>query len=110
MFYIKKKLEISAAHKLDLNYDSPCQNIHGHNWIITVYCKSNLLNNNGMVIDFKEIKDLINDKLDHKNLNLSLNFNPTAENIAKWIVENIPYCYKAKVKESKNNEAIYENI
>lgn len=108
MYYIEKTIEIAASHKLCLDYESKCQNLHGHNWIITIYCKSEKLNQNGMVIDFTEIKKLISDKLDHKNLNEILDFNPTAENIAKWIIEQIPTAYKAKVIESGNNIAIYE--
>ncbi|MBR5271649.1 MAG: 6-carboxytetrahydropterin synthase, partial [Clostridia bacterium] len=33
MYEVRKRLEISAAHKLALNYDSKCTNLHGHNWI-----------------------------------------------------------------------------
>ena len=53
-------------------------------------------------------KKKISDKLDHQNLNEVLPFNPTAENIARWIVERVPCCYKAKVQESEGNTAIYE--
>lgn len=45
--------------------------------------------------------------LDHGNFNKLLPFNPTAENIARWIVEQIPECYKATVQESEGNVAIY---
>lgn len=108
MYYITKKLEISASHKLCLSYESKCQNLHGHNWWFIVYCKSEKLNQDGMVIDFTIIKQQIQDKLDHKNLNEVLEFNPTAENMAKWVVDTIPYCYKCTVIESENNEATYE--
>ena len=108
MYYVKKTFEISAAHKLKLDYESPCTQLHGHNWNITVYCKSEELNENGMVVDFKYIKELIHDKLDHKNLNDQLSFNPTAENIARWIVDSVLFCYKADVEESSNNVATYE--
>lgn len=108
MYYIKKRLEVSAAHKLKLSYESKCQNLHGHNWIIYVYCKGEELNQDGMLFDFTHIKKQIQDKLDHQNLNEVLDFNPTAENIAHWIVETLPLCYKATVIESENNEATYE--
>lgn len=61
-----------------------------------------------MVEDFTLIKKLISDKLDHRNFNEVLNFNPTAENIAKWICDQIPTCYKVSVQESNGNTAIYE--
>jgi 6-pyruvoyltetrahydropterin/6-carboxytetrahydropterin synthase len=108
MYKIKKRLEISASHSLKLNYDSACENLHGHNWIITIFCKSKILNKNGMVIDFMEIKNKIHTKLDHKDLNKILDFNPTAENISKWCVDQIKSCYKCEVIESNNNKAIYE--
>lgn len=108
MYYVKKRLEISAAHRLDLSYESKCENLHGHNWIITIYCKSGTLNPDGMVIDFTHIKKLISDELDHKELNKRFSFNPTAENIAKWICDQILSCYKVEVQESEGNVAIYE--
>lgn len=93
---------------MKLSYESKCKKLHGHNWIITVFCRASQLNADGMVCDFKHIKNKIHDKLDHGNLNEILPFNPTAENIAKWIVDSIPECYKASVQESEGNIAIYE--
>ena len=100
-------MEIAGCHRLELPYDSKCRKVHGHNWIVTVYCKSRELNAEGMVVDFKDIKEKIHGYLDHGNLNKLLPFNPTAENIAKWITDQIPECYKAKVQESSGNIAIY---
>lgn len=110
MFYVSKRMEIAACHKLNLSYESKCANVHGHNWIVTVYCRAKELNKDGMVMDFKHIKHNIHDYLDHGNLNELLPFNPTAENIAKWIVEQIPQCYKAKVQESEGNIAVYRKV
>lgn len=107
MFYVKKRIEISAAHSLSLSYESKCSRIHGHNWIITVFCRSKELNADGMVCDFTHIKNKIHGFLDHGLLNELLPFNPTAENIAYWVVEQIPKCYKAIVQESEGNEAMY---
>lgn len=107
MFYVSKRLEIAGSHLLSLSYKSKCENLHGHNWIITVFCKAPKLNADGMVCDFKHIKEKIHSKLDHGNFNELLPFNPTAENIAKWVTEQIPECYKARVQESEGNIAVY---
>ncbi len=108
MYYVTKRLEISASHRLDLDYPSKCTNLHGHNWIITVYCRSEELNLNGMVTDFTHIKQTVSDKLDHACLNDVLPFNPTAENIARWICDNVENCYRVDVQESEGNIASYE--
>lgn len=100
-------MEIAGCHQLTLPYHSKCQSLHGHNWIITVYCKAEQLNENGMVADFHVIKEKIHGYLDHGNFNDLLPFNPTAENIARWITEQIPGCYKASVQESEGNVAVY---
>lgn len=110
MYIVEKTLEISACHNLKLDYESKCENLHGHNWIITITCASEKLDNNGMVYDFTQIKKIISSKLDHSYLNeMLVDINPTAENIAKWIAETIgKKCIKVKVQESEGNVAIYE--
>ena len=109
MYYLKKTMEISAAHKLKLDYDSKCQNLHGHNWKVTIFCKSEKLNNNGMVIDFHDIKEIIEDEIDHQNLNdITKLGNPTSENLAFFICHKILCCYKVTVKESEGSEVTYE--
>ena len=109
MYYISKRLEIAGAHNLKLSYESKCSNLHGHNWIVIVYCKSEELNEDGMIIDFKYIKEKISNKLDHQYINDIVSFNPTAENMAKWICEEVgEKCYKVSIQESEGNIAIYE--
>lgn len=108
MYYVSKRMEIAGAHNLKLDYESKCSNIHGHNWIVTVHCKSKELNCNGMVIDFTHIKRQIHDKLDHKYINDAVDFNPTAENMAKWICGQVRNCYKVEIQESEGNIAVYE--
>lgn len=108
MYYVKKKIEVSAAHRLCLDYESKCTTLHGHNWILTVECRAAQLDTNGMVVDFTAVKQLVLGTMDHKILNDVFDFNPTAENIARWVVENVPHCFRCEVQESDGNTAAYE--
>ena len=107
MYYVQKTIEISAAHNLMLSYESKCEDLHGHNWIIVVYCKAKELNQDGMVTDFTHIKKVVKETFDHKYINEVLDVNPSAENIARWCTEQIPHCYKCTVQESEGNKAAY---
>ncbi len=108
MYYVEKRMEVAMAHHLKLSYGSKCTNLHGHNAIVTVYCKSQTLNADGMVVDFTHVKEIVKGLLDHKYVNDIVDFNPTAENLARWLCERIPNCYKVSFQESENNIAIYE--
>lgn len=106
IYCISKKLEISAAHSLQLSYESKCSRMHGHNWQIEIFLVSrDKLNEDGMVKDFTHIKKVIHSKMDHANLNEIFDFNPTAENLGKWIVEQFDTCYKVNIQESFGNTA-----
>ncbi len=116
-YSISKRMEIAGAHQLSLGYESKCKNIHGHNWIVTVYCAANKLNQYGMVFDFKHVKEMIHDKLDHQFINEVIpGINPTAENMAQWIIDALnevlslepdtdARCYRVDVQESEGNVA-----
>lgn len=115
MYILKKRIEIAGAHCLKLSYDSPCSNLHGHNWVIEVEVKSEKLNRDGMIIDFGHIKKIVN-QLDHAYLN-NLIDNPTAENIAAWLFGQITnklkedgigaYVSNVSVLESEGNLICY---
>lgn len=73
MFYLTKIFHFEAAHALN-GYDGKCRNIHGHSYEMRVTVKGLPLNEpgnpkNGMVIDFHDLKTIVNqevvDKLDH---------------------------------------------
>lgn len=57
LYTVTKRLEVSASHHLVLDYASKCENLHGHNWIIHVTCQAETLDHNGMVVDFKRLKN-----------------------------------------------------
>ena len=105
IYCISKQMEVAGSHQLSLSYESKCSRLHGHNWVITVFLAAKELNADGMVVDFKCVKAAVHDYLDHGNFNDLLPFNPTAENIAEWVVRRFPECYKAIVRESAGNVA-----
>jgi len=94
VYTLKILTEFAAAHTLR-NYPGACSRMHGHNWKVEVEVKASSLNDHGMVVDFKEIKNhtrLITEKLDHQYLNEIAPFddiNPTAENIAAYIFNQV---------------------
>lgn len=88
MYKLNLEHTFCAAHKLEHAYSKECnENVHGHNWRVCVEIRVNHLVN-GMIVDFKKIKEVIN-QLDHKNLNSILEFEPTAENLSKFLHDEI---------------------
>lgn len=108
MYTVTKRMEVSGAHFLKLDYESKCKNLHGHNWVITVTVQNENLDKNGMVVDFTKIKEVVN-RFDHACVNDILkDVNPTAEHMAKWICDHIPHCIRVSVQETEGNVATYE--
>ena len=103
IYTLKIVTDFAAAHTLR-DYPGACSRMHGHNWKVEVEVIATQLDNVGMGIDFKEIKQTtrkVTDELDHYYLNDIPPFdrvNPTAENIASYI-------YQA-VSELINNERV----
>lgn len=88
MFRIEKTIKVSSMHNLNLDYESPCKNKHGHNYTIKVGLIGSKTNHNGMLLDFSHIKKIVN-IFDHNNLNDIMTVNPTAENMCEYIAYKI---------------------
>ena len=105
---IIRKEHFNAAHRLhNENWSDEknkkifgkCNNpnFHGHNYEIEVKVIGEVDPETGYVMDIDELKQLIRKwvthRYDHKNLNLDVddfkNINPTAENIARVVYDNL---------------------
>ncbi len=75
--------QFAASHFLT-KYHGKCENLHGHNYKIIVTINGEI-QEDGMVMDFKIMKQKVNEKvidiLDHTHLNDTME-NPSAENLA----------------------------
>jgi 6-pyruvoyltetrahydropterin/6-carboxytetrahydropterin synthase len=94
MFEICVEHTFAAAHALR-NYYGKCENLHGHNYRVQVGMEGADLDENGLLFDFTKLKKELRETsgyLDHQNLNELPPFdvvNPSAENIARFICEDI---------------------
>ena len=128
MVYVTRRETFNSAHRVfnpklsdeeNLKLFGNCSNPnwHGHNYVLEVVVAGNVDPETGYVIDLKKLKNIINenviDKVDHKNINLEVDFmkgvQPSAENIAikiwEELVNKIPVgkLYSVKLYETENN-------
>lgn len=108
-YKVTKIIEFCYGHRL-LEHKGKCRFLHGHNASIEVDIEADTLDENGMVMDFGDIRDKvkswIDEQLDHKMLlckkdpalkilqdlnepHFVMEENPTAENIAKVIFQAV---------------------
>lgn len=115
MYIISKEYSFSAGHHLDgLSPDHPCRRPHGHNYIVRVTLASETLDSIGMVLDYNQmdpIRKFLDTVFDHRDLNEVVDFNPTAENLAKYLYEvflpMFPQLVSVGVQETPKTQATY---
>lgn len=107
MLSVTKRFTFEAAHNLP-NYVGPCHNVHGHSYTldVTVSGKPCLEGEKfGMIIDFKDLKKIVDDnivsKLDHSDLNKHFIY-PTAE----YMVENIAAVIGSKLPKNLTLQSV----
>jgi 6-pyruvoyltetrahydropterin/6-carboxytetrahydropterin synthase len=94
MFEVSVEKTFAAGHALR-NYHGKCENVHGHNYRVLVTIQGHELDSIGLLVDFVEVKKLMNhviDRLDHQFINDVQPFdvlNPSAENMAKYFYDEI---------------------
>ena len=134
MVYLTRRERFSAAHRMfrkdwsdEVNSKmfGKCsnQNWHGHNYVLWVTIKGDLSSEHGFVMNINILKQIIQDKvinkLDHKNINLDVDFMKekiaTTENLAVAIWDELkPSIEKegvllhcVKIEETENNSIEY---
>ena len=94
MFEVTIEQTFAAGHALR-NYHGKCENVHGHNYRCQVTMEGEQLDDVGLLVDFVALKKVVQsviDRLDHQWLNDFPPFdvlNPSAENIAKYIYDEV---------------------
>jgi 6-pyruvoyltetrahydropterin/6-carboxytetrahydropterin synthase len=94
VYEVKIITDFSAAHNLR-DFRGKCEHLHGHNWRVEVVMRGRQLDESGVLIDFREVKEAVRDileALDHRYLN-DLPFfrehNPSSENIVRYLFERL---------------------
>lgn len=67
MFYIKRHFSFAGGHRLS-KHPGLCKNFHGHNYNVWITIKSHTLDENDMVMDFGDLKKIVDpfiDQFDH---------------------------------------------
>ena len=130
--YVTRTAHFNAAHRLHNPAKSDAwnretygkcnlPNWHGHNYTLDVTVAGEPDPDTGYVIDLGELKQIMSekviDKLDHRNLNLDVDFldgvMPSTENVAVaiWneLVDELPNgrLYSVRLRETRNNVAEY---
>ena len=90
-YTVSTEIRFSASHALD-GYKGDCARVHGHNWVVRVYYEFDSLDDQGIAVDYRELRDMVRDvvcsRFDHRHLNDIPPFdsvNPTSEAIAAEI-------------------------
>ena len=89
MYTLIVRARFEAAHDIP-GHRGKCARLHGHSYRLEAEFVGSELNEIGMVTDFTDLKDVLNDFLpDHSYLNDLMPFSTTAENVSRWIFEQL---------------------
>lgn len=104
---IWRDFTFDAAHWLPLvPEDHKCRRMHGHTYRVRIHVMAPK-RDDGMVMDFAEIGAAwrpLHERLDHRCLNDVIE-NPTAENLAQWIFDQLPFASNVEVWETPTSGA-----
>ncbi len=90
MFELTVEREFHATHAITIA--GVPETPHDHRWRVSVVVRGDGLDGDGLLCDFHELQraiDVVIDPFIDGDLNKTTTFNPTAENVAKYIAETI---------------------
>lgn len=117
MLELFKEFTFEAAHRLPfVPQGHKCGRLHGHSFTVALYITGEVDPHFGWIKDFAEIKEVfkpIYEQLDHHYLNdISGLENPTSENLAIWIWQQLkpllPELSKISIKETCTSGCVYQ--
>ncbi|MFT6052382.1 MAG: 6-pyruvoyltetrahydropterin/6-carboxytetrahydropterin synthase [Halioglobus sp.] len=113
---IYKEFDFEAAHRLpNVPAGHKCARLHGHSFRVRICVSGEVTEPTGWVMDFGELKSLfapLYEQLDHHYLNDIPGLeNPTSENIAQWIWQNlkptVPMLSAVEIRETCTSGCVY---
>lgn len=114
---IYKQFSFDSAHFLpNVLEGHKCKNLHGHTYHLTIFAEGKVLEKEGWVLDFTDLKLAVKpiiDRIDHKLLNdIEGLENPTTEILSMWLWQQIkpslPALKRIELKETTTSGVIYE--
>ena len=113
MYEVTVESGFSSGHYLR-NYKGKCENPHGHNYKVRITLAGDKLDEAGLLLDFKLLKHVMRpviERIDHQMLNDLEPFtvlNPSAENIAKYIYDEVHAGLKTKADVKLGSVRLWE--
>jgi len=134
MYRVFKRFKLPIGHRLS-KHGGRCYNFHGHNFVVEIQLSSEELNSNDMVIDFHDLKRVVNDQIDkydhatilnptdivnienYKTLGYRLEFinaggedvDPTAETLSKFLYHKFSDVFKKEYSINVDFIRIWES-
>lgn len=119
-FELNKDFNFSAAHYIPSEDAGKCMRTHGHTYFVNITIAGDMLDHNGFLVNFSDLKKLIHDQYDHYLLNDLVPFegkSPSTEIVAQTIytqikdylnkLENQPRCVQVFLRETPTSYVVY---
>jgi len=116
MYTISKQFHFTAGHRMpNLPEGHPDRRQHGHDYLVVLTMRSEKLDQYGFVFDMSQLdafKNILDEELDHRNLDEVIGETPSTEYLAKWLYDRAKslwpqFVYSVRVRETPKIWAEY---